>query len=212
MAGILQAHRQVGVARPFADPASQTERRATASAVCTIGASSEIDPGRTIADQFLHHGDDARTAPARVLLDDRPIHGLAKLRIERGQRRRIRRPQIDLHPGLGGNRVHRRPAANPSDVECRPRVARAREIPRSSPRAAERIRRIRQPELREAVAAWPLERDAVAVAADADDRDVRIRRCRSRRNDRSAPSASRRRAPSSRADRRALPRRRWRRM
>ena len=85
-----------------------------------------------------------------------------------GERRRIRRAHVELHPAFERNRVHRRAAADAADVERRPRLLRHLQLLDLGDRASHRAHRVGHAERAEAVAARALEGDAIAMAADRD--------------------------------------------
>ena len=83
----------------------------------------------------------------------------------------IGRAHVDLHPRVGRDRVDGRPAADAADVEGGLRQPRNLDVRDAADGAAERVNRVGDPEGAVAVAARPLERDAIAQAADRDVRD-----------------------------------------
>src|SRR5260221_8162310 len=80
--------------------------------------------------------------------------------------------EVDVHADLGGNRVDRRPAADDADAVGRLRRRGHLEVADLRDRSPHRESRIHQTERAVAVAAGPLERDAVPLAADTGARDA----------------------------------------
>ena len=97
---------------------------------------------------------------------------MTELLLERAQRCRVAGAQIHFHPGLARNRVDRRAAANPPDIERRPRRPWHLEIGDARRRAPQRVNRIHHAERAEAVPTRALEGHAKARASDSDVRNA----------------------------------------
>ena len=77
-----------------------------ASAAWTIRATLIRAPSGPISDAFDSHRHRVLLFRARVLRRDRLLHDLLNRPLQLSESRLIRRPEVNLHPGLLGDGVH----------------------------------------------------------------------------------------------------------
>src|SRR5690606_33769348 len=134
-----------------------------------LGAEQERRVTRRLTRRAVTHELDVdletRSAPVDlVLLLERLLHRSAEDRVDLHQPFLALGAHVDLHPGLEGDGVDRRPAANPSDVVAGPGAVASERVGlavEDRDGAAERVGGVRHPERAPRVPARPLEGDSV---------------------------------------------------
>ena len=125
-----QADRQVRVGRPLATaarvrPSARARRRGPPERSARCRTARRPDDRRRVSSSTVTMpGLPHRRFSSTTAASTAPV----KLGVERRERRGRRRSQVDLHPRLERDRVHRRAAADPADVERRERPARHLEL------------------------------------------------------------------------------------